>query len=86
MKNIYKMLNENGNVIIDIPKLGIKTIGKHLDAKNLVWESPFGSLTCYIPDEDEMKEMAAKIGYKEIKSLYYKTSQDKERTVYVLVK
>ena len=86
LQKTFGMLNEEGKVFIDIPRIGFPTIGHHKDAKNLSYETPFGTLNCYIPDEQDMKEVQKEIGYQELKILSYKTVTDKERTIYMLVK
>lgn len=86
LQKIHRMLNEGGKVVIDIPRIGFKTIAEHKDEKNLTFETPFGTLNCYIPDEEDMKGVKDEIGYKELKILNYKTVTDKERTIYILIK
>lgn len=86
LQKIFGMLNEKGKVIVDIPRIGFKTIARHHDEKNLTFETMFGTLNCYIPDENDMEEVKKDIGFTDFQVLHYKTATEKERTIYMLTK
>jgi SAM-dependent methyltransferase len=86
IEKMYNLLNPGGTLVIDIPRIGFKTIAEHKDEKNLSFTTPYGTLHCYIPDVREMEEAKNEIGYKELRLMNYKTATDKERTIYMLIK
>lgn len=86
LQKLYNMLNPEGTLVIDIPRIGFKTIAEHKDEQNLTFSTPYGTLHCYIPDVREMEEAKNKIGYKELRLMNYQTATQKERTIYMLVK
>jgi ubiquinone/menaquinone biosynthesis C-methylase UbiE len=95
LEKIFKMLTDGGKIIIDTPRIGFTTITQHKigfiagaksDEKNLSFNTPFGELNCYIPDEKEMEEARKEIGFKELKVINYKTATEKQRTIYILEK
>jgi SAM-dependent methyltransferase len=86
IQKIASYLSPKGKLIIDIPKLGYKTYANHQDEQTLRLDSTYGTLECYIPNEKEMKEICEKSGFKELKTMHYSTSTEKERTLYILSK
>jgi SAM-dependent methyltransferase len=86
VQKISSLISEKGKLIIDIPRLGYKTYATHENEQRLHLDSSYGTLDCYIPNETEMKEIGDKSGFKELKTMYYKTSTEKERTIYILSK
>lgn len=87
---ISKSLNPNGKLIIDIPKLGFVSnnfkLIENKDNKNLNITTPYGGLRVYIPEENELEEMRKAHGFGRLEVISYKTSTDKERTIYILTK
>jgi ubiquinone/menaquinone biosynthesis C-methylase UbiE len=95
LKKIFGILNDGGKIIVDTPKIGFTTITQHKigftavaenDEKNLSFNTPFGELNCYIPDEKEMEEARKEIGFKAMKVINYKTATEKQRTIYIIEK
>jgi SAM-dependent methyltransferase len=84
VQKISSLVSEKGKLIIDIPKLGYKTYATHENEQKLHLDSSYGTLDCYIPNETEMKEMGDKSGFQELKTMHYKTTTEKERTIYIL--
>ncbi|WMJ72724.1 class I SAM-dependent methyltransferase [Cytophagaceae bacterium ABcell3] len=79
-------LTEKGALFIDIPRIGFRTYAEHKDLQNLHLDTPFGSLNCYIPDLKDIQKYSSVAGFNKITSLDYKTTTDKERTLYILHK
>lgn len=86
LRRIYDYLNPGGKVVIDIPKLGIKTFGIHQDDQNLVVVTPYGKMKCYIPNREDLESICQTTGYKILEDINYKTAKDKERSMYILEK
>lgn len=86
LSKLNGMLNENGKVIIDIPRLGYQTIAEHKDEKNLFFNTPYGTLNCFIPDDSDMEEARVAGGFSNLEKLNYETATDKKRTIYILTK
>lgn len=84
--NLARFLEKEGKVIIDIPQIGFQTIAEHKDTKNLLFDTPYGTLNCYLPDEKDMEEARTAGGYQKVKKLDYETSTQKKRTIYILTK
>jgi SAM-dependent methyltransferase len=86
LANFSRCLRKGGKVIIDIPRIGFQTIAEHKDQKHLYFETPYGTLNCYLPDENDLEEAREAGGYQEVKKLDYETSTQKKRTIYILTK
>lgn len=86
VKSIAQYINDNGYLIIDIPRIGFKTFGQHRDDQNLYVETPYGNLWCYIPSLIDIDEYAKEAGFKEIQEIHFETTTNKKRTVYILKK
>lgn len=86
LKRIAGLLTVKGNLAIDVPSLGHKTIASHLDEQNLHFETPFGTLDCYIPSREEMEKMTKQAGFATLEEINYKTATGMPRTMYILEK
>lgn len=86
LKRLNGLLNEKGKLAIDIPKLGFQTYADHSDEQHLKFESEYGLLECYIPSWEDMTEYQVKCGFSHVIRLGYKTTTEKERTIYILSK
>jgi SAM-dependent methyltransferase len=85
-RNIVSFLNPGGKLIVDTPRIGFQTYATHSDEHTIHLESTYGTLDCYIPDENEMGELKDKLQMKNLDVIHYLTSTDKQRTLYVLTK
>ncbi|HEY8400041.1 MAG TPA: class I SAM-dependent methyltransferase [Cytophagaceae bacterium] len=85
-QRIADCLNDNGKVVIDVPRVGVKTFGIHQDDQNLIVVTPYGKMKCYIPNEEDVKETAGSAGFKLLRSIDYKTMKEKERTMFIIQK
>jgi hypothetical protein len=83
---LYKQLNQGGRLIIDVPRIGYKTIAEHFDAQNIKLHSPYGEIICYIPSRADIDEYAKKAGFSEVKEIDYDTITKKQRTIFILIK
>ncbi|MFN3403696.1 MAG: class I SAM-dependent methyltransferase [Cytophagaceae bacterium] len=83
---IYKLLNAEGKLIIDVPRIGFKTYAHHIDDQHLHVENEYGTLDCFIPNVKDIKEMAKSAGFRKVEVMDYDTSTGKARTVYLVFK
>jgi hypothetical protein len=86
IKNISAVLNAGGKLVIDLPRSGVQTIAQHHDKKNISFESPYGTLMCYIPDAEDISRYAEAADFKKVLQQDYCTSTDKQRTLFILEK
>ena len=86
LQKLHGLLNPKATVVIDIPRLGFKTYATHTDEQHLHLDSPYGTLDCYIPSEEDMQRYCRETGYADCSSLDYQTDTNKERTIYILEK
>jgi SAM-dependent methyltransferase len=85
-KRIYDVLNANGRLFIDVPRLGVQTIANHLDHQHLVLTTEYGEIHAFIPDKHDMENIKEKVGFARLEKIEYATATDKKRTVYMLEK
>jgi SAM-dependent methyltransferase len=83
---IFHLLNEGGQLFIDVPRLGVPTIANHLDNQRLIFTTPYGEITAYIPDDNDMEIIRKEAGFKSLTKIEYDTATDKKRSVYRLQK
>lgn len=86
VKHIYNMLENDGVLVVETPKMGIKTFGDHDDPQHLHVDAPYGRLDCYIPTADEMRQYSNSAGFSSFEQKDYKTSTEKERSLFILKK
>jgi SAM-dependent methyltransferase len=84
--HIVSLLNPGGKLIVDTPRIGFQTYATHSDLQTLHLESSYGTLDCYIPNEQEMEQMREKLKMTKLQVIHYKTATGKERTIYILTK
>lgn len=83
---IFDQLNNDGKLIMDLPKFGIQTFAQHADKQHIHYESPYGNLDCFIPNLENIEKYALVGGFKNVTMKDYKTATKKERSLYVLYK
>lgn len=86
LQNLSTLLNPEGKLIIDTPRIGFKTYAEHKDAQNLKLDSPYGLLECYIPNNEDIKEYVEKANFADFNRIDYNTTTQKARTIYILNK
>jgi len=79
-------LNDGGKLIMDLPKFGVQTFAQHSDKQHIHFESPYGSLDCFIPNLENLEKYALVGGFKKVTMKDYKTATEKERSLYILYK
>jgi SAM-dependent methyltransferase len=85
-KRIYNLLHEGGIFFIDVPRMGVQTIASHIDQQHLVLTTAYGEINAFIPNDQDMENIKATVGFKRLVKIEYSTATDKKRTVYMLEK
>jgi len=83
---IFGWLNPGGRLIIDVPKIGFKTIADHTDEQHIKLHSPYGDMECYIPSHSDIEQYASNAGFINFDEIHYDTVTEKQRTIFVMKK
>jgi SAM-dependent methyltransferase len=96
VKGIYSVLNKGGMLFIDNPsyefmhKRSIEDftnkIGTLIDEHIITFDTDFGLLKGYLPNENQVISMAISAGFINSFSIGYQTKTAKERTLYIMTK
>ncbi|TAH25426.1 MAG: class I SAM-dependent methyltransferase [Cytophagales bacterium] len=86
VQRLYSRLEDNGLLIIDVPRFGIQTIANHSDAQNIHYETSYGSIDCFIPNSANMQNYATNAGFKSVQNIEYETNKNKGRSMYIFQK
>lgn len=83
---VYNQLNNEGKLLIDVPRFGVQTIANHSDEQHIHFQTSYGSLNCFIPNFENISHYAQVAGFESVKMIDYKTETQKERSLYILFK
>jgi tRNA A58 N-methylase Trm61 len=86
LKKIQTWINDGGKLFVDIPQLAQLTIARYTDKQDIVMDTPYGSISTFLPSELDMKEYAAFAGFSGVEVLHYDTDTDKKRAMYIFSK
>jgi SAM-dependent methyltransferase len=86
LKNLSSLLNQQGKIVIDVPRIGFKTYAQHKDNQRLVLESEYGILQCFIPSMEDIIKYQEYAGLSGFIRKDYITPTGKARTIYILQK
>lgn len=83
---MFNNLTSGGRLVLDVPRCGIQTIADHIDSQYIHFETEYGTLDCYIPNNEDVNRYAAAAGFQRVETINYATDTDKQRSLFILVK